>query len=76
MARFAINIKALKDLSSLVMLYKGKNKTLRNYRKRYWDLYNEIDEYLEELVVVSYKHRLTSGKKLWDNLTLDPIANI
>ena len=76
MARFAINIKALKDLSSLVMLYKGKNKTLRNYSKRYWDLYNEIDEYLEELVVVSYKHRLTPGKKLWDNLTLDPIANI
>ena len=28
---------------------------LRNYNKIYWELYDKIEECLEELVVVSYK---------------------
>ena len=54
MALFVINTKAPKSVNSLLTLRKGKNETLRNYRKRYWELYNEIEECSEELVVISY----------------------
>ncbi|GFZ11200.1 hypothetical protein Acr_22g0005980 [Actinidia rufa] len=64
-ARFIINTKALKCMSSLLMLRKGKNETLHNYSKSYWELYNEIEEYLEELAVVSYKLGPTLGERLW-----------
>ncbi|GFY91436.1 hypothetical protein Acr_07g0016320 [Actinidia rufa] len=33
-------------------LYKGKNETLLNYNKHYWEIYNEIEECSEELVVM------------------------
>ena len=49
-----------------------KNGMRRNYRKSYYELYNKIEEYSKELVVVSYKLTLTPNEKLWDNLILNP----
>ncbi|GFS35820.1 hypothetical protein Acr_00g0042320 [Actinidia rufa] len=48
----------------------------RNYRKRYWETYNEIEECSEELVVANYKLGLTPGERLWENLMLDPPADL
>ena len=45
-------------------LSKGKNETLHNYSKWYWELHNEIEEWIEKLDVVNYKLGQTSGKKL------------
>ena len=66
-AQFVINTKVLKGMSSLITLWKGKNKMLYNYSKRYWELYNKIQSCLEELTV-----RMTMSEKLWDDLTLNP----
>ncbi|GFZ21894.1 hypothetical protein Acr_29g0010560 [Actinidia rufa] len=44
----------------------------RNYSKRYWETYNEIEECSEEMVVASYKLGLSPRDRLWENLTLDP----
>ncbi|GFY97772.1 hypothetical protein Acr_12g0003130 [Actinidia rufa] len=41
-------------------------------RKRYWETYNEIEEYFEEMAVASYKLGLAPGDRLWENLMLDP----
>ena len=72
-ARFVINTKVLKGVSSLLTLLRnGKNKTFYNYSKRYWELYNEIEECSEELVLVSYKLELTLGEELWEDLMLNP----
>ncbi|GFZ03447.1 hypothetical protein Acr_16g0000710 [Actinidia rufa] len=71
-ARFVINTKAPKGIGSLLTLRKGKNESIRNYSKRYWETYNEVEECSEELVVVSYKLRLTLGERLWENLALNP----
>ncbi|GFS37725.1 hypothetical protein Acr_00g0053660 [Actinidia rufa] len=71
-ARFVINTKAPKAVSSLLTLKKGRNESIRNYSKRYWEIYNEIEECSEEMAVASYKLRLSSGDRLWENLTLDP----
>ncbi|GFZ15592.1 hypothetical protein Acr_25g0000010, partial [Actinidia rufa] len=49
---------------------------LYNYSKRHWELYNEIEECLEELVMVIYKLRLTPREKIWEDLTLNPLANL
>ena len=76
MARFIINTKAPKGVSSLLTLYKGKNKTLCNYNKCYWELYSEIDECSKELTIISYKLRLPPGEKLWENLMLSPSTDL
>ena len=71
-AWFVINTKAPKGVGSLLTLRKGKNESIRNYSKRYWEIYNEIEECSEELVVVSYKFGLPFGERLYENLTLNP----
>ncbi|XP_057506518.1 uncharacterized protein LOC130789705 [Actinidia eriantha] len=71
-ARFVINTKAPKAVGSLLTLRKGKNESIRNYCKRYWETYNEIEECSEEMAVASYKLGLAPGNRLWENLTLDP----
>ncbi|GFS33068.1 hypothetical protein Acr_00g0026150 [Actinidia rufa] len=71
MARFVINTKAPKGVSSLMALCKGKNETLHNYNKWYWEFYNKIEECSKELVMISYKLRPTTIKKLWEDLTLN-----
>ncbi|GFZ09787.1 hypothetical protein Acr_21g0003860 [Actinidia rufa] len=74
--RFVNNTKAPKGVGSLLMLRKGKNESIRNYSKRYWETCNEIEECSEELAVVSYKLGLTPGERLWENLTLNPTIDL
>ncbi|GFS45196.1 hypothetical protein Acr_00g0094790 [Actinidia rufa] len=71
MARFVINTKAPKYVSSFLTLFKGKNETLHNYNKRYWELHNETEECSKELTVASYNLGMTPGEKLWNDLTLN-----
>ncbi|GFZ15658.1 hypothetical protein Acr_25g0000670 [Actinidia rufa] len=61
-AQFVINTKAPKAVSSLLTLKKGRNESIRNYSKRYWETYNEIEECSEEMAVASYKLGLESEK--------------
>ena len=70
-AQFIINAKAPKGVVSFLTLRKGKNESIWNYNKRYWETYNEIEECSEELAVASYKLRLTPREKLGKNLMLD-----
>ncbi|GFS32006.1 hypothetical protein Acr_00g0020340 [Actinidia rufa] len=41
-----------------------------------FETYNEIEECSKELVVASYKLGLTPGKRLWENLTLNPLTDL
>ncbi|GFS29531.1 hypothetical protein Acr_00g0007120 [Actinidia rufa] len=75
-ARFIINTKAPRAVGSLLTLKKGKNESIRNYSKRYWETYNEIEECSEEMTVASYKLGLSLGDKLWENLMLDPLTGL
>ncbi|GFS33863.1 hypothetical protein Acr_00g0030950 [Actinidia rufa] len=71
-AQFVINTKAPKAVGSLLALKKGRNKLIRNYSKRYWETYNEIEGCSDEMAVASYKLGLSPGDRLWENMTLDP----
>ena len=62
--RFVINTKALKGVGFFLTLMKGKNESLCNYNKLYWETYNKIQEFSEELAVASYKHGLTFGERI------------
>ena len=64
MTRFVINIKAPKGIGSFLTLRKGKNESIQNYSKQYWETYNEIEECTEELAMASYKLELTPGERL------------
>ena len=41
------------------MLQKGKNESLYNYNKHYWEMYKEIEVCSKELIMVNYKLGLT-----------------
>ena len=43
-----------------------------NYKEWYWELYSKIEDCLEEIIKVSYELELTPGKKLCEDLTLNP----
>ena len=75
-AQFVINTKALKGVGLLLTLRKGKNKTIRNYNKQYWETYSEIKECSMELAMASYKLELTLGKRLWKNMMLNPLTDL
>ncbi|GFS29078.1 hypothetical protein Acr_00g0005240 [Actinidia rufa] len=70
--RFVINTKAPKVVGSLLTLKKGRNELIRSYGKRYWEMYNEIEECSKEMAVASYKLGLSPWDRLCENLTLDP----
>ncbi|GFY92892.1 haloacid dehalogenase-like hydrolase (HAD) superfamily protein [Actinidia rufa] len=59
-----------------LVVHTGQNESLRNYNKRYWEPFNEIEECSEELAVASYKLGLTLGERLWEDLTLRPPADL
>ncbi|GFS32854.1 hypothetical protein Acr_00g0025100 [Actinidia rufa] len=75
-SRFVINSKAPKDVSFLLTLRNGKNESIRNDKKCYWETYNEIEECSEELVMASYKLELTPRERLWENLMLNPPTDL
>ena len=43
--QFVTTMKAPKGVGSLLTLRNGKNETLCNYSKHYWEMYNEIKKY-------------------------------
>ena len=58
-ARFVIDTKVPKDMSSILTLRKGKHEMLRNDNSRHWELYDEIEKCSKDITVVSYKLKLT-----------------
>ena len=69
-ARFVINMRHTK--AQVLFSQSERNEMLRNYSRRYWELYNEIDGCSEKLAVVSYELTLTPEEMLWDDLPVDP----
>ncbi|GFZ01236.1 hypothetical protein Acr_14g0008710 [Actinidia rufa] len=62
--RFVINTNAPKAIGLLLTLKKGRNESIRNYSKRYWETYNEIEECSEEMAVASYKLGLSPRDRM------------
>ncbi|XP_028088139.1 uncharacterized protein LOC114288747 [Camellia sinensis] len=60
LARFVSNTKIPKEPDTLFGLRKKQEETLRNYARRYWEEYNDLEENVcrEQMVVMSFKQGL------------------
>ncbi|XP_028058877.1 uncharacterized protein LOC114262710 [Camellia sinensis] len=74
LARFVSNTKILKKQDTLFGLRKEQEETLRNYARRYWEEYNDLEENVcsEQTVVLSFKHGLHLESKSRQSLTKRP----
>ncbi|XP_028085513.1 uncharacterized protein LOC114286527 [Camellia sinensis] len=74
LARFVSNTKISKEPDTLFGLRKEQEETLRNYARRYWEEYNDLEENVcsEQMVVMSFKHGLRPKSKLRQSLTKRP----
>ncbi|XP_028079416.1 uncharacterized protein LOC114281164 [Camellia sinensis] len=74
LARFVSNTKIPKEPDTLFSLRKEQEETLRNYARRYWEEYNDLEENVcsEQMAVLSFKHGLRSESKLRQSLTKRP----
>ena len=51
-------------------------ETPQSYLARYWDLYNEIEEGNEQVVVSTFRLGLLQESKLKESLTIRPAENM
>ncbi|XP_028054825.1 uncharacterized protein LOC114259036 [Camellia sinensis] len=73
-ARFVSNTKIPKEPDTLFGLQNEHEETLRNYARRYWEEYNDLEENVcsEQMAVMSFKHGLRPESKLRQSLTKHP----
>ncbi|XP_028064330.1 uncharacterized protein LOC114267496 [Camellia sinensis] len=71
LARFVSNTKIPKEPDTLFSLLKEYEEMLRNYARRYWKEYNDLEKnvYSEQMAVMSFKHGLCPESKLRQLLT-------
>ena len=71
LARFVSNTKIPKEPDTLFGLRKEQEETLRNYARRYWEEYNDLEENVcsEQMAVMSFKHGMCPESKLRQSLT-------
>ncbi|XP_028069011.1 uncharacterized protein LOC114271597 [Camellia sinensis] len=72
--RFVSNTKIPKELDILFGLRKEQEEMLRNYARRYWEEYNDLEENVcnEQMAIMSFKHGLRPESKLRQSLTKCP----
>lgn len=72
------NSKIPKDVVVLKKLRKGKHESLRNYVRRYWAMYDEVEKNTcsEQLAVAFFKQSLPHGNRLWTSLVMSPVSSI
>ena len=74
--RFITNSRKLKGVDSLMALTMKPDESLKSYSTRYWETYNEIDSYGEDIAVRQFKFGLPVGCKIWQSQTKKPAPNM
>ncbi|XP_028085083.1 uncharacterized protein LOC114286187 [Camellia sinensis] len=74
LARFVSNSKVPKQLDTLFNIRKDRKKTLRQYARRYWEEYGDLEENVcsEQLAVLYFEQGLPPSHKLRQSLTKQP----
>ena len=68
-ARFITSSSHPKRMDALLTMKKTPQETLRDYAKRYWELFNEVEDCSEQVAVASFKIGLPSSSLLYQSLT-------
>ena len=74
-ARFIASSRPAKGLAELMSLRHKPIESLRNYSKRYLDLYNEIERNWPQVAIASFRHGLIPDSALYNDLIMEqPIS--
>ncbi|XP_058189283.1 uncharacterized protein LOC131306872 [Rhododendron vialii] len=73
-ARFLTSRKAPKTFESLSMMKQGESKPIKDYAKKYWETFNEIESCSEEYVIAMFKTDLPVRGELCRSLNMHPVA--
>ena len=71
-ARFVTCSRVFKPLDFLLSMVIREGETLKTYSHRYWEMYNEINGDLEDVVVITFKVGLPTEHELRKSLTMKP----
>ncbi|XP_028058868.1 uncharacterized protein LOC114262699 [Camellia sinensis] len=74
LARFVSNNRVPKQLDTLFNIRKDRKETLRQFARRYWEEYGDLEENVcsEQLAVLYFKQGLLHSHKLRQSLTKRP----
>ena len=65
-----------KTIDALVGLKRQLGEKLRKYAERYWEIYNAIENYDQQMVATSFKYGLDETSTIFEELMLNPPANM
>ncbi|XP_030925060.1 uncharacterized protein LOC115952121 [Quercus lobata] len=75
-SRFITNSRVPRPLSSLLSLSMHEGETLKAYSDRYWEMYNEMDENHDDVVIITFKNGLPTEHGLRKSLTGKPVTSV
>ncbi|KAH7862454.1 hypothetical protein Vadar_005027 [Vaccinium darrowii] len=75
-ARFLTSRTAPKTFDALTSMRQKDDETLRQYSKRYWETFNEIENCSEEYALATFKTSLPMHSKLRESLTMHPVKTV
>ena len=74
--RFMTCSRVPKPLDSLLSMAMREGETLKTYSDRYWETFNEINEYFEDVVIRNFKVGLPMEHDLRKSLTMKPTRSM
>ncbi|XP_028061818.1 uncharacterized protein LOC114265249 [Camellia sinensis] len=69
--RFKTNTRTPKEIDHLLSVKMESRGSLKAYKAKYWEIYNEILDCPTNLAITQYKRGLPVGHRLRDSLTMD-----
>ncbi|XP_075633861.1 uncharacterized protein LOC142606384 [Castanea sativa] len=75
-SRFVTCSRVSWPLDSLLSMAMQEGETLKTYSDRYWEMFNEIDEDFDDVVVRTFKVGLPVKHDLRKSLTGKPVSNV
>ena len=75
-ARFITCSRVSQPLGSLLSISMREDETSKAYSDRYWEMFNEIDEDYDDVVISTFKASLSAEHDLRKSLTGKPVASV
>ena len=75
-ARFITCSRVPQPLGSLLSMSIREGETLKVYSDRYWEMFNKIDGYYDDVAISTFKAGLPAEHDLRKSLTGKPVASV
>ena len=75
-SHFVMCSRVPRPLDSLLFLSMQEGETLKAYSDRYWEMYSEIDDNFEDVVISTFKVGLPNEHGLRKSLTDKPVTSV